>query len=98
MVFLQKVIHDEFIELVGERRVFNTFLIRGGVAIGDNTYVTLIGSHFEGNTVVGGLIGSECPDYTIRTHQIGLDYYTTVYVYEDIYIFREDIEPFSAVQ
>lgn len=68
----------------------------GGVAIGNNTYVTLIGSHFEGNTFVGGLIGSQCPDYTLRTHQIGLDYYTTVYVYDDIYIFREDIEPFSA--
>lgn len=96
MDFLQKVIHDEFIELVGENRVFNTFSTRGGVAIGNKTYVTLIGSHFEGNTFVGGLKGSEYTDYTLRTHQIGLEYYTTVYVYEDIYIFSEDVEPFSA--
>lgn len=89
----KKIIHDDFIKLVG-KRVIKTWSDRGGVAIGNKDFVMLIGSGLDGNTFVGGLQGKGFPEYVSLVHECGLKYYSTLYVYANAYIFSEDVEPF----
>lgn len=92
------IIHDEFLKLV-RNRVIETRSDRGGVAIGNKDFVTVIGSEFEGVTYVGGLAGKGFPDYISLVYELGLEYYNRIYVYaDDVYIFEEDTEPFKKIQ
>ena len=85
------IIHDDFVKLAGHR-VIKTHASRGGVAIGNKAFVMLIGSELNGNTYVGGL--KDKTDFG-HIYESGLRYYTTVYMYDDVYIFKEDIEAFQ---
>ena len=84
------VIHEDFVKLA-DGKVFRTLASRGGVAIGNRAFVMLIGSELNGNTYVGGL--KDKTDFG-HIYESGLRYYTTVYVYDDVYLFKEDIELF----
>jgi hypothetical protein len=81
------IIHEDFVKLAGHR-VIKTLASRGGVAIGNKAFVMLIGSELNGNTYVGGL--KDKSDFA-RIYEAGLRYYTTVFVYNDTYIFKEDV-------
>ncbi len=84
------VTHEDFVKLAGSR-VIKTLSSRGGVAIGNSAFVMLIGSEFSGNTYIGGLKNTS--DFN-RIYEAGLRYYTTIFVYNDTYIFKEDVELF----
>jgi len=84
------VIHEDFVKLA-DGKVIKTLASRGGVAIGNRAFVMLIGSELNGNTYVGGL--KDKTDFG-HIYESGLRYYTTVYVYDDVYIFKEDVELF----
>ena len=85
------IIHEDFVKL-SDGKVIKTLASRGGVAIGNKAFVMLIGSELDGNTYVGGL--KDKTDFG-HIYESGLRYYTTVYVYDDVYIFKEDIELFQ---
>lgn len=94
----KKVIHDDFLKL-SRGRVIETRSLRSGLAIGNDNYVSIIGSGFEGVTYVGGLVGKGYPEYISLVYDHGLEYYTRIYVYaDDVYIFEEDTEPFNKLQ
>jgi len=90
MDVIKEIIHEDFIKLAGSR-VIKTLSSRGGVAIGNSSFVMLMGSEFSGNTYIGGL--KDTSDFA-QIHEAGLRYYTTVFVYNDTYIFKEDVELF----
>lgn len=90
--------HEEFLNLVNNR-VVKTYSDRGGVAIGNNDYVTLIGSKFEGVTFIGCLARKDYAEFLSLINQIGLEYCTRIYVNsDDVYIFEQDSQPFKKTQ
>ena len=90
------VTYYNFEKLVGKRRIIKTRSTRSAVAVGNENFVTLISLELGGITLVGGLIPREKPDYITRVDEMDLKYYTTVFAYEDAYIYREDEEPFDS--